>query len=73
MPGPGIPLLAAGVGIALRGFGKAIKAYKRANRKKRLGLPAKGFKEKMQSAKKAAAKGRERGRSIRGYKRGMKE
>ena len=29
MPGPGLPVIAAGVGIALRGFGKALSTLAR--------------------------------------------
>ena len=47
MPGPGLPVIAAGVGIALRGFGKALSAFQRANRRQRLGLPRKTYTQKM--------------------------
>ena len=29
MPGPGLPVIAAGVGVALRGFGKALSTLAR--------------------------------------------
>ena len=41
MPGPGLPLIAGGVGIALRGFGKALSTLARRQRRQRLGLPKK--------------------------------
>ena len=46
----------AGLGIALRGFGKALKAYQRANRRQRLGLPRKTYKDRMLEAKKRGKK-----------------
>ena len=71
MPGPGLPVIAAGVGIAIKGFGKALKAYKRANRRKRLGLPKKTFMERQKSAKKVGKAMADSGR-VRGYKIGRK-
>jgi len=56
MPGPGLPLIAAGVGIALRGFGKALKAYQRANRRQRLGLPRETNIQRFKRIKKAGQK-----------------
>ncbi len=61
-----------GVGIAIRGLGKALKAYKRANRRKRLGLPKKTFLQRHTTAKKAGKKRADlysRGRGSSGYKR----
>ena len=56
MPGPGLPVIAAGVGIALRGFGKALSAYQRANRRQRLGLPRNTYTQRMLEAKKRGKK-----------------
>ena len=56
MPGPGAPLIAAGVGIALRGFGKAVKNFVRAEKRQALGLPRKTYTQKMLEAKKRAKK-----------------
>ena len=56
MPGPGLPVIAAGVGIAIKGFGKALKAYQRANRRQRLGLPRKTYTQRMLEAKKRGKK-----------------
>ena len=47
MPGPGAPLIAAGVGIALRGFGKAVKNFIRAEKRQALGLPRKTYTQRM--------------------------
>ena len=47
MPGPGLPVIAAGVGVALRGFGKALKTFARRERRQRLGLPRKTYTERM--------------------------
>jgi hypothetical protein len=47
MPGPGAPLIAAGVGIALRGFGKAVKNFVRAEKRQALGLPRKTYTQRM--------------------------
>ena len=41
MPGPGLPVIAAGVGIAIKGFGKALSTLARRQRRQRLGLPKK--------------------------------
>ena len=56
MPGPALPVIAAGVGIALRGFGKAISAYQRANRRQRLGLPRETNIQRFKRIKKAGQK-----------------
>ena len=56
MPGPGLPAVAAGVGIALRGFGKAVKNFVRAEKRQALGLPRKTYTQKMLEAKKRAKK-----------------
>ena len=47
MPGPGLPVIAAGVGVALRGFGKALSTFARRQRRQRLGLPRKTYTERM--------------------------
>ena len=56
MPGPGLPLIAGGVGIALRGFGKALSTMARRQRRQRLGLPKKTFTERMRENKARAKK-----------------
>ena len=56
MPGPGLPVIAAGVGIALRGFGKALKTFARRERRSALGLPRKTYTERMLEAKKRGKK-----------------
>ena len=56
MPGPGAPLIAAGVGIALRGFGKAVKNFIRAEKRQALGLPKKTYTERMLENKARAKK-----------------
>ncbi len=45
-----------GIGIALRGFGKAFDDFQRANRRQALGLPRKTFTKKMLENKKRAKK-----------------
>jgi hypothetical protein len=45
-----------GVGIALRGLGKALSNYQRANRRQKLGLPRKTFTQRMLRNKKRAKK-----------------
>ena len=56
MPGPGLPLIAGGVGIALRGFGKALSTFARRQRRQRLGLPKKTYTERMLENKSRAKK-----------------
>jgi hypothetical protein len=56
MPGPGLPLIAGGVGIALRGFGKALSTLARRQRRQRLGLPRKTYTERMRENKARAKK-----------------
>ena len=56
MPHPGIPIIAAGVGIALRGFGKALSTFARRQRRQRLGLPKKTYTERMIQNKARAKK-----------------
>ena len=56
MPGPGLPLIAGGVGIALRGFGKALSTMARRQRRQRLGLPKKTYTERMRENKARAKK-----------------
>ena len=56
MPGPGLPVIAAGVGIALRGFGKAVKNFVRAEKRQALGLPRKTYTQKMLERKARAKK-----------------
>jgi Sec-independent protein translocase protein TatA len=56
MPGPGLPLIAGGVGIALRGFGKALSTMARRQRRQRLGLPRKTYTERMRENKARAKK-----------------
>ena len=56
MPGPGLPVIAAGVGVALRGFGKALKTFARRERRQRLGLPRKTYTERMLERKARAKK-----------------
>ena len=56
MPGPGLPVVAAGVGIALRGFGKALKNFVRAEKRQALGLPRKTYTQKMLERKARAKK-----------------
>ena len=51
MPGPGLPVIAAGVGVALRGFGKALSTFARRQRRQRLGLPKKTYTERMRENK----------------------
>ena len=45
-----------GIGIALRGFGKAFDDFQRANRRQALGLPRKTFTKRMLENKKRAKK-----------------
>ena len=45
-----------GIGIALRGFGRAFDDFQRANRRQALGLPRKTFTKKMLENKKRAKK-----------------
>ena len=45
-----------GIGIALRGFGKAFDDFQRANRRQALGLPRKTFAQRMRENKKRAKK-----------------
>ena len=45
-----------GIGIALRGFGKAFDDFQRANRRQALGLPRKTFTKKCQKTKKEPRK-----------------
>ena len=56
MPGPGLPLIAGGVGIALRGFGKALSTMARRQRRQRLGLPKKTYTERIRENKARAKK-----------------
>jgi|9_EtaG_2_1085328.scaffolds.fasta_scaffold173901_2 Sec-independent protein translocase protein TatA len=60
-------MIAQGIGIAIRGIGKALKAYKRANRRQKLGLPRETYLQRMKRTKKAGQKSADKG--IRGYKR----
>ena len=55
-----------GIGIALRGFGKALSDYQRANRRQALGLPRKTFTKKMLENKKRAKKKLEKLKKKRG-------
>ena len=48
--------LIRGAGIAIKGIGKALKAYKRANRRERLGLPRETYLQRQKRIKKAAQK-----------------
>ncbi len=45
-----------GIGIALRGFGRAFDDFQRANRRQALGLPRKTFTKKMLENKKRVKK-----------------
>ena len=56
MPGPGLPVIAGGVGVALRGFGKAFSTLARRQRRQRLGLPKKTYTERMRENKARAKK-----------------
>ena len=56
MPGPGLPVIAAGVGVALKGFGKALSTLARRQRRQRLGLPKKTYTERMRENKARAKK-----------------
>ena len=56
MPGPGLPIIAGGVGIALRGFGKALSTIARRQRRHILGLPKKTYTERMLENKARAKK-----------------
>ena len=56
MRGPGLPIIAGGVGIALRGFGKALSTIARRQRRQRLGLPKKTYTERMLENKARAKK-----------------
>ena len=49
-------LVARGVGIAIKGIGKALKASKRKSRRKKLGLPAETNLQRMKRIKKAGQK-----------------
>jgi hypothetical protein len=50
-----------GVGIALRGLGKALSNYQRGNRRQSLGLPRKTFTQRMLENKKRVKKLRHKG------------
>ena len=56
-----------GIGIAIKGIGKALKASKRKARRKRLGLPAETYLQRQKRIKKAGKKRADEG--IRGYYR----
>ena len=49
-------MIARGIGIAIKGIGKALKAYKRKARRKQLGLPAETNIQRMKRIKKAGQK-----------------
>ena len=49
-------LLITGAGIAIKGVGKALKAYKRKAKRKKLGLPAETNMQRMKRIKKAGQK-----------------
>jgi hypothetical protein len=49
-------MIARGIGIAIKGIGKAFKAYKRKARRKSLGLPRETNMQRMKRIKKAGQK-----------------
>ena len=55
-----------GIGIALRGFGRAFDDFQRANRRQALGLPRKTFAQKIRENKKRAKKKLEKLKKKRG-------
>ena len=57
--------LIRGAGIAIKGLGKAFKAYKRANRRQSLGLPRETNMQRMKRIKKAGQKRAERRKGTR--------
>ena len=60
-------MIGRGIGIAIKGIGKALKAYKRKVKRKKLGLPAETYLQRQKRIKKAGQKKANQG--IRGYKR----
>ena len=49
-------MIAKGIGLAIKGIGKALKAYKRANRRERLKLPRETYLQRQKRIKKTAQK-----------------